>query len=347
MGWKMPELEGFAKTPQELAKQTFEQWKAWLGDGAAFMPRQVMEKLPSSMQPHFKNFIDSYQHVYRHWEPILNMIKNGLYDQSVVDKYFSADAYHKIVNQAMGYKAVGNVSEVIENVNKWFEKALNGYKEEWGNLSAVSDNWRKGIKEQIEKGNLPYFEIATDLTQRMRDHLVPFENIMAQGRETDIIRTMRDIQFGYVSFLLKSAKLQSQVYESGRFAMPDVIRKYYQQYMETKELPDYQTFFNDFINQLEDSILDVLHAGEYSQLQSEISVAGARLKSMQEKLLELWFADIPFLTRSDGDDIARETTALRKKVRSMEQRIAVLEQLVESKKAPVVKTSEESPKKKN
>lgn len=346
MGWKMPELDGFATTPQELAKQTFEQWKAWLGDGASFMPKQVLDKLPNNMKPHFKNFIDSYQHFYRHWEPILNMIKNGLYDQSVVEKYFSTDAYHKMVNQVMGYKAVGNVSEVIENVNNWFEKALGAYKEEWGNMNAISDNWRKDLKEQIEKGNLPYFEIATDLTQRMRDHLVPFENIMAQGRETEIVKLMRDIQFGYVSFLMKSAELQTQVHESGRFALPDIIRKYYQQYQETNELPDYQTFFNDYINQLEESILEVLHAGDYSQLQSEVSVAGARLKSMQERLLELWFSDIPFLTRTDGDDIARETTALRKKVRSLEQRIAALEQLLENKQTATAATTGVSPKKK-
>jgi len=202
------------------------------------------------------------------------------------------------------------------------------------------------LKEQIEKGDLPYFEIATDLTQRMRDHLVPFENIMEQGRETEIIKLMRDLQFGYVSFLMQSAKLQSQVHDSGRFALPDTIRKYYQQYQETNELPDYQTFFSDYVNQLETSILDVLHASEYSQLQSKVSVAGAKLKSMKEKILELMFVDIPFLTRTDGDDFARETNALRKKVRTLEQRIAALEKMVDNKKKPVAAASKVSPKKK-
>ena len=31
MGLKMPAMDGLATNPQELAQQTFEQWRAWLG----------------------------------------------------------------------------------------------------------------------------------------------------------------------------------------------------------------------------------------------------------------------------------------------------------------------------
>lgn len=342
MGLKIPSMDGLPQAPQDFARQTFEQWRTWLEGGTQFMPKQILDKLPHTMKPHFNNFMESYQHIYQYWEPIQSMIKNGLYDQHVVEKYFSADAYHKLVNQVMGYKAVGNVSEAIENVNSWFEKAMTNYKAEWNDLNNVTDNWKKGLQDQMEKGSLPVFEMATDLTKRMSDHLIPFENVMAQGRETEIVKLMREIQFGYVSFLMKSAELQSKVYESGQFALPDTIRKYYQQFQESNEMPDFQTFFNDYVNQLEGSILEVLHDDPYSQLQSEVSVAGAQLKSMQEKLLELWFEDIPFLTRSDGDDIAKETNALRRKVRTLEQRLATLEARLADKAAPAAK----SPKKK-
>ncbi len=348
LGWKVPELDGFAN-PSKLAEQTFKQWKEWLGDGRQFVPRQIMEKMPFNMQPHFKNFIDSYQRIYRHWEPIQKMIQSGIYDQKVIEKYFSTDVYHKLVNQIMGYKAVGNISEAIENVNTWFEKVRKGYKEEWGNWSSVSENWRMGMKEKIDQGNLPYFEVATDLTQRMRDHLVPFENVMAQGRETEIFKLLRDLQFKYVSFLLRSTELQTMVYESGAFTLPDLIKDYAEQYQKTNETPDYQTFFNAYVNQLEEGILEVLHSDDYSKLQSEVSVAGTALKSMNEKLLELWFADVPFLTRSDGDDFARENKALRKKIRSLERRLELLEQRMTGglkKSAPTLEMTEDLAKKK-
>ena len=346
LGWKLPDLNGMG-SPKEYVEKTFQQWKDWLGGGNQFMHDQIMEKLPFNMQPHFKNFLDSYQHIHRYWEPIQKMIQNDIYDQHIVEKYFSADAYHKLVNQIMGYKAVGNVSEAIENVNDWFEKARAGFKGEWGAWSDVSENWRKTLTEQAEKGELPYFELASDLSSRMRDHLVPFENIMAQGRETEIMKLMRDLQFGYVSFLLKSTELQSQVYESGGFALPDTIREFAHQYQESKEAPDFQSFFNAYVNKLEETILEVLHSNDYSKLQADVSLVGTRVKSMYEKLMELWFSDVPFLTRTDGDDIAKETNALRKKVRTLESRLAALEKQLAEKTSPkAITVKEPSPKKK-
>jgi hypothetical protein len=276
------------------------------------------------------------------------MIKNGIYDQKVVEKYFSTDVYHNLVNQIMGYKAVGNLSEVIGNVNAWFEKTRKSYQEEWKSWTDVNENWRAGIKDHIDQGNAPYFEMAIDLTQRMRDHLIPFENVMAQGRETEIVKLLRDLQFKYVSFLLRSSELQTKVYESGAFTLPDLIRDYAKQFQNTNELPDYQTFFNSYVNQLEESILEVLHSDDYSKMQSEVSVSATGIKSISEKLLERWFADVPFLNRSDGDDFAKETNALRKKVRGLEQRLAMLEQQLEAKtsSSPMLALSDDLAKKK-
>ena len=72
-------------------------------------------------------------------------------------------------------------------------------------------------------------------------------------------------------------------------------------------------------------MLEVLHSSEYSKLQSEVSALATSIKKDNGRLMELMYADMPFLTHTDGDDIAKEASALRTKVRSLEHRLAELE----------------------
>ncbi|MCO6491439.1 MAG: hypothetical protein J5I98_23680 [Phaeodactylibacter sp.] len=324
MGLKLPEFRG-AYNPAGFFEEGMKNWREWMSKGNRWMSEQVYDKMPYSMRPHFTNFADSYDYLHRFWEPMQRLIQNGMYNKEMIDKYFSPDAYQKIVNQMMGFRPVGNTSELIENVNKWFETYFNYTNKESGEWASVSETWREKMREYMDKGNFPFFEMASDFNNRMRDQLAPFYNFMAQGRQTEVAKLMRDIQFAYIAFVLKSAELQSMVYEAGQFAMPDTVREFYKKFKDSKDMPDYQAFFQHYVNTLEDTLLNVLHSEEYSKLQNEVAVAGTSIKSMTDKIMELTYADLPFLTKSDGDDIAKEANALRQKMRKLEQKVAELE----------------------
>ncbi|MCB0548557.1 MAG: hypothetical protein KDD19_13330 [Phaeodactylibacter sp.] len=340
MGLKLPEYKG-AFNPAGFFEEGMKNWKEWMNKGNKWMSEQVYDKMPYSMRPHFTNFVESYDYLQRYWEPLQRLIQNGMYTKEMIDKYFSPDAYQKVVNQMMGFRPVGNTSELIENVNQWFETYLSYTNKEAGDWSSVSDTWKEKMREYMSKGNLPFFEMATDFNNRMRDQLAPFYNIMAQGRQTESAKLMRDIQFAYISFVLKSAELQTKVYEAGQFAMPDTIRDFFKKYKDSKDMPDFQAFFQHYVNTLEDTLLEVLHSEEYSKLQSEVASTGTTIKSMTDKIMELTYADLPFLTKSDGDDIAKESNALRQKMRKLEQKVAELEKaLLLAGKPMVAKTAE-------
>ncbi|MCB0564040.1 MAG: hypothetical protein KDD01_06655 [Phaeodactylibacter sp.] len=340
MGLKLPEYQG-AFNPSGFFQDGMKSWKEWMNKGNKWMSEQVYDKMPYSMRPHFTNFVESYDYMHRYWEPMQRLIQNGMYTKEMIDKYFSPDSYQKVVNQMMGFRPVGNTSELIENVNKWFETYLSYTKNEAGDWSSISDNWKEKMREYMDKGNMPFFEMATDFNNRMRDQLAPYYNIMAQGRQTEVAKMMRDIQFAYIAFILKSAELQSMVYEAGQFSMPDTIRDFYKKYKDSKEMPEYQDFFQHYVNTLEDTLLKVLHSEEYSKLQSEVAAAGTGIKSMTDKIMELTYADLPFLTKSDGDDIAKESNALRQKMRKLEQKVAELEKALLLAGKPMVSKGEE------
>ena len=342
MGLKMPEFPG-SYQPSTFFEEGVKNWKNWMEQGNQWASQQVLDKMPFNMRPHYTNFMETFDFMRRYWEPMQRLIQNGLFTKDMVDKYFTPDAYQKVVNQMMGFRPIGNVSELIENINQWFENYFSFAQQGAGEWGTVSDAWKEKMREYMSKGNLPFFEMAADFNNRLRDQMLPFYNIMAQGRQTEMAKLMRDLQFAYIAFVLKSAELQSKVYEAGQFALPDTLRDFYKQYKDKQEMVDYQEFFQHFVNKLENSLLETLHADDYSKLQSEVAAIGTQIKSMTDKATELMGADLPFLTKTDGDDFAKEVNALRRKVRTLEQKIADMEKaLLLASKPAVAKEKEET-----
>jgi BMFP domain-containing protein YqiC len=323
LNWPQPDLSVFM--PNRIMEENFKQWKSWSQGGDKWMRNTLMAKMPYNMQPHYNNFVEFFDDLHRYWEPFSRMIQNGIFDKELVEKYFTRDAYLKTVNQLMGFKPVGNVTELIDYVNHYFERIMSQVGEEGSKWTAVSDNWREKMTDFISGSHVPMLQFGNDLNNRLRDQLTPFFNIAAQGRQTEVAKLLRDVQFGYISFILKTSELQSKVYDAGQYALPDVLRRYYETYQKNRETPDFQAFLHTYINELENRILEVLNADDYSMLQSEIAALGANLKQTSDRASELIWSDMPFITRSEGDDFAREAAAIRKKMRALEQRLEALE----------------------
>lgn len=345
MGLNWPQADLSAYMPNRVMEENFKQWKAWSQGNEQWMRNAFSAKMPFNMQPHYHNFVEFFDDLHRYWEPFSRMIQNGIFDKEMVEKYFTHDAYLKTINQLMGFKPVGNVTELIDSVNHYFERIIHQFSDEGAKWSAVSENWRSKMTDFISGSHVPMLQFSNDLNNRLRDQLTPFFNIAAQGRQTEVAKLLRDVQFGYISFILKTAELQSKVYDAGQYAMPDVIRQYHESWQKNKETPDFQAFLHTYINELENRILEVLNADDYSKLQSEIAALGASIKQTSDRASELIWADMPFLTRSEGDDFAREAAAIRKKMRALEQRLDALEhESVNQQEATAAKTKRSTAK---
>jgi predicted flap endonuclease-1-like 5' DNA nuclease len=344
MGMPFPNMDNFNSyaNPTQYFQDGMGHWKKWMEDGSKWMNAQVMDKMPFNMRPHFTNYLDTYNFLSRYWEPLQRLIKNGMYDKNMVEQYFSADAYEKLINQMMGFRPVGNTSDVVENVNKWFEKYMHFAKGQEQDWSSVSDVWKNKMSEYFTGGKVPFFEMASELNQRLQDQLAPFNNIASQGRQTEISKLIQDIQFQYIAFILKSAEMQAKVYEAGQFALPDTVRDFAEKFKQEQEMPDFQAFFKQYVDTLEEALLEVLHSSEYSKLQSEVSATATQMNHQSKRITELMYADMPFLTHSEADDIAKETSTLRTKVRNLEHRLAEMEKALLLSGKPAVEKAASS-----
>jgi hypothetical protein len=256
------------------------------------------------------------------------LVEFGIYNKEAVDKYFSPDAYKNIVNQFMGFPNTLNISEMVEQANTFFEKNISQFQKGLPNVQNFMDTWAAQTQKAASMNASPYFQMVADFNEQTRQNLAPYYTVLGPTKEVKAAKILRDIQFTYVAFLVKSAEMQTMVYQAGQNALPKTLKAYYEEYQTKKELPDFQAFFNRYVNVLEGDITKVLESDAYSKLQNEVAKAGLGVKSKTDEFIELAFADLPFVMRSEANDIAQETNALRKKIRTLERRLAEVEKLL-------------------
>lgn len=307
----------------------FKTFNSWMNDSTKWVRDNIMDKLPTNMQPHLESFTKAYDEMAQYWNSLVKMMEFGLYSKEVVDKYFSPDAYKNLINQFMGYSKTLNMSELVDQTNEMFEKAMAEFQDMVPSIDMMSN---------MTAGNYsPYFNLMANMNEQMHESMTPYYNVLGPTKEVNAAKIIRDIQFMYVAFIVKSSEMQNMVYQSGQHALPETMKAFYEEFQESKELPQYDDFFNRYVNVLEKHITVALESDEYSKLQNEVAKAGLGVKSKMDELVELSFVDLPFVMRSEANDIAQEASSLRKKVRSLERKLAAIEKSLaeaETKTAP-------------
>lgn len=339
-GAKTPVLNGYSTSA--FTDNIPEEWKKLIGQSNNWIKDNILSKLPFPQGFHYQNFNHLYEGMYQYWEPLQRMMQNGITDWKGIEAFFKPGAYQELVAQFMGYKPVTDFSSMLEQSNHYFEQAESWLKQ----YSTQGENWKEQWSEifsATENQNNPVFQVVLSLNNTVREGLESLYNVAGQSKETEMAKLVKDIQFAYIAFLLKTIDMQNKVYQAGQFALPDTIQAFYDRFKSSQELPDYKGFFNEYVNVLEKYMIEVLESKDYSVIQSEVAKAGVTVKSKLDQLVELALSDFPFLMQSHADEVAQEVNALRKKVRTLESRLVAMEEQLAGKTiepSPVVATAQ-------
>lgn len=309
----------------------FNTFNSWMNDSTKWIRDNMMDKLPTNMKPHLESFTKAYDDLSKYWNSFVKMMEFGIYSKEAVDKYFSPDAYKNLVNQFMGYSNTLNMSELIDQTNDMFEKSFAQFQNNMMTPESFMNNWTEQTNKMASGDTSPYFKFMADLNEQVKDNLAPYYNVLGPGKEVDAAKIIRDIQFTYIAFIVKSSEMQTMVYKAGQNALPETLKAFYDEYQESNELPQYDAFFNRYVNVLEKHITVVLESDDYSKLQNEVAKAGLGVKSKMDEFVELSFVDLPFVMRSEANDIAQEASSMRKKVRALERKLAKMEKALAEK----------------
>ncbi|MBK7338227.1 MAG: hypothetical protein IPJ00_19650 [Saprospirales bacterium] len=303
-------------------------WQNWMEESNKWIRQNILDKIPANMKPHFSNFTAIYDEMGKYWEPIQRMIQFGTYSKETTDQFFGPDAYRRVVSLFLGFKPVDNTAKLVEDVNTFFEDFIGGMQKTTPGTHEFMNSWISFFRDWGRQTGHPGLQAVAEVTHLVDKGINSFYHVAGPSEELAMAKLLKDIQFTYTAFLLKSSEMQHVLLDAGQFALPDTLKDFYDEFQKTQKMPNYTEFFNRYANNLEDYILEVLESDEYSKLQADVSKVGITVKSKMDELIELAFNDFPFLMKSFADEVAQENKSLRRKVRDLENRLYAIESTI-------------------
>ncbi|MCB0656518.1 MAG: hypothetical protein KDC57_10305 [Saprospiraceae bacterium] len=333
-GMKNEDLKRFFKAENLTVKS----WQEWMDKNNEWVQKNILDNMPFSQQFHLRNFKDLYESMGRYWDYFNKMIEYGITEWNSVGRIITPDAYRDIIGKFIGFKPVKDVEDWIRQTNELFEKYIEFYKET-GITQDWTDLWTKMSSAYRDGKSVEGYQGLLDLNQHMKEGLDRFYHLAGKGKEVEMGRELKEIQFTYLAFIIRSMEIQTRVFEVSQPALTQTLDTLYHAYQQDKKMPDYHTFFQEYVNQLEKSLIQLMEGVDYATMQGELSKLAAVLKGKMDHLYELAFDGTPFLMKSFSDEVAKEMAALRKRIRDLEMRLAKVDHPVNEKKKDDLKAS--------
>ncbi|NND06563.1 MAG: hypothetical protein HKN87_09300 [Saprospiraceae bacterium] len=297
----------------------------WVQKSQEWTEKALLKNMPSSQHQYLRNFNEVYEQMKGYWKPIQEMIRTNTHDRQQLNELFGENSYLPMIAKFMGFQQVADPEMLRSQMQESYQK-FNEWLEE--NPMGMVD-WTEQIKKfndlAVKAEGSPY-SYMYELNRMMSDGLDSYLSMSGQGKDVEMLKLMKEIQFAYFAFVTKFTEMQQQVYQSSYKALPESLKHFSEKYQEDKTLPEYQDFFKHFVNSLEKHVTQTFASKDYSTLQSTVAKNASNVKQLMGKLIELAAIDLPFLTNSFADDVAMENQTLRKKIRDLEQRLEKIEQ---------------------
>lgn len=308
MSWDQP-----SETFRKFADQT-EQW--YIG---AFR-----DKLPENLRPHFQHYVDLYKLFVTQWDNIQGMVRAGLTEPGHVWQWFDPNQYGQAIGKIMGFKPITDVNLLVRQVNQYFDamqKAiLRSYPDaetKFMDMQEAMTNWSD---RQFMEG-LPFMQSIQEL---MKQQLEPYFHMAGNDAQGEISRKLKDLHFTYLSYLQHAWQMQRMVISSSALVLPEMLQQARNEWNEKQQMPVFDTFFRQYMDKLENAIVDVMHTEEYMEVQNEVMRAGSMSKQIMDGITQMIVQEWPFLTKAEADNLIRETADLKRKVRELESLVKKL-----------------------
>jgi len=297
--------------------------------GMEWINDNLFNHLPDPMKPHFKNYLHSVEVVNKNWETIYRMITQGILNTATIEKMMNKDLQKQFVEAYFGMKMPADSSQMLEQIRTWFDKMISAVEGGENPMGSWTELWSESYKRMSNMDMQPGYRMILDMQKTIVENSEPFFSIAGENKQHRLARELRDLQFAFTAYMVHSIEMQQHLYEATGNAMTETIRTFSEKFAQNGETPDMNVFFNSYVEIMENHLTEVLKSDEYSKVQSEMVKFGAKVKSLTEETLETMMEDLPFIPRSEGDEMNKQTIALKRKVRELEKQVSELKQAID------------------
>lgn len=282
-------------------------WEKWLSGIEGMWPESPYDS---------SRFLSSYADWFKMWNGTFKRLSEA---SPLAGKYFSPDIFRSMLNSYIGlfpsesWKAMLDTMQqaLQRNVAFWNEADL-----PFDEMAAFMD---KMLVRFTPLEDTQLFTLGAQANQYLEILANPFFAISGSPQLLEAARQGRNVQFHYLSFIIKNAELRGKVLEASLAAWPETMNAVLEEMEAEKAAMPAVDIYSLFISRLEGRVSKLMESEPYTRIQNELSEIGVRLKASIDAWFELLFSGLPILTKADEDDIAKELEALRVKVRKLSQ----------------------------
>ena len=303
----------FSKAQEEGSKF----WKSWAEQLEKFWPyAKAPEKMKGGI-PFVNAYADWLSGMYQFWKPQAERLEAMGYDPGFVNKYFSGKAFREMLEKSPAFFPADTWTEYLNKTHKAFDKYIEFLNDIDLPFDDIAAFWDRMLVRFTPLDELPVFRLGSSIHHYLEVLANPFYAIAGTPKLMRLQKVFRDVQFYYLSFVLKNTELRGKILEASLAVMAETIRSYIDAYDASGATPAGAEFFERYVDNLDKHLKGLLASDDYGRIQNEVAHVGVALKSKLDELVELSVEGLPLMTKSDEDDIAQEIEALRVKLREL------------------------------
>lgn len=304
---------------QENLNNIYQQWITQFGK-----PLQEFQYMPGNLtQDSLMAFFDNQRlsmQMLELWQPIKNLFSQENPNAELFLKVFNWNQYFQLL-QGLVPSQFSNQWDFFQNQKPF----------DFGNWSDTG-NMFNGFFQQLNPTEMMsqsfsrFGEFSTQAFEQISRVFKPYVTMIPAGREKEMMVFGAEVRQKQFQYYLKGREMQILVFTAGQKSMEKVIRNLILKVLENSQLIQFDDFYNEWVNTTEKDFIEFFASETYSTLQGELLNLNGEIKSLFDKYLELAFAPLPVVPRSEMDELNKTVYELKKKVQQLEKQMATSEQ---------------------
>ncbi|MDZ4759345.1 MAG: poly(R)-hydroxyalkanoic acid synthase subunit PhaE [Bacteroidota bacterium] len=253
------------------------------------------------------------------WGPIIKLLNTNSFDTKQFQSLFNMDAYKSMMdnmfNLMPGMKDLsGNSKNMMDQWTKQGTEQMNNL---FGNASNPFANMFAGNNNNNMMGS--WMDNYKNMYETMQNAAAPLAKMMTPGPGKNMMEDSSRINNMMVHFGMQNAQMQQHIYNTGLKASQTVAETWSKKMQKGEKFDNPMALYTEWLSINDKVFVELFESKEYSNLQSDLSANGMKLKKEIDLQTEKMMANLPIITRSEMDELYKTIYELKKRVREMEK----------------------------
>jgi cell fate (sporulation/competence/biofilm development) regulator YlbF (YheA/YmcA/DUF963 family) len=335
----------------DMTAQTNEAYKKFMaGDHSAF--QNMYQSWMNTMQTSYTTMMEQmnnsfgknifgdymqgnkmYADMQAYFQPMMDAMKNGQFNQEWMNKFMQPEAYRNLVKEMFGTAFEEN------NIKTAFESGMKELQQFFSNTNNMSHEFMTKMKELATS---PVFsndaynnmeEFYKNMSGLFTRTFEPMMKVANAGKEKESAEAALRMMDKMSESMVKQAELQILLQETSRKVMENLSQEYMEKMKGGKitEVPTSNEMYNRWVA-ISDKMFTELFASEkFSKAKGEVLNLSMEIKKMNDLQFERNLSHLPFVFKSEIDELNKTIHALRKELRDLKQHTASTRPVVKAK----------------